>query len=53
MSAPAPGSGRRSRALAGLVLGATLVGACAWRLACVHVGPDPDTDAYSVEDPAA
>jgi hypothetical protein len=37
---------RPERALAAIVLGTTLIGACAWRLACVQVGPDPDTDAY-------
>jgi hypothetical protein len=41
-----PGGSSGWRALAGLVLGATLLVSCAWRLACVHVGPDPDTDAY-------
>ncbi|HTV21019.1 MAG TPA: hypothetical protein VMG12_20175 [Polyangiaceae bacterium] len=29
-----------------LALGAVLAGLCVWRLACVSVGPDPDTDAY-------
>jgi len=29
-----------------LALGALVAGLCAWRLACVRVGPDPDTDAY-------
>jgi hypothetical protein len=37
---------RARRALPALALGAALVGLCAWRLACVRVGPDPDTDAY-------
>jgi hypothetical protein len=37
---------RSARALPGFMLGALLVGLCAWRLWCVQQGPDPDTDAY-------
>jgi hypothetical protein len=37
------GAGRR---LSWLVLGGVLVASCAWRLACVQAGPDPDMDAY-------
>ena len=32
--------------LARALLAAVLLGSCAWRLACVRAGPDPDTDAY-------
>jgi hypothetical protein len=34
------------RRLAWLVLSAVLLGSILWRLACVRMGPDPDTDAY-------
>jgi hypothetical protein len=42
------GRGRAQAAVWGpwLALGALLAGLTLWRLACVRVGPDPDTDAY-------
>lgn len=48
-AADADGRGWRAHLVAWgpvLAFGALLVGLCGWRLACVSVGPDPDTDAY-------
>jgi hypothetical protein len=42
----ATGEFRLAGALPGAALGAVLLGLCVWRLACIQVGPDPDTDAY-------
>lgn len=43
---PSAGRSTASPLLAGCALGAVLVAAIAWRVSCVAVGPDPDTDAY-------
>lgn len=45
-SAGASSAPRLTRALLWAGLAVVTLGLCAWRLACVRAGPDPDSDAY-------
>jgi hypothetical protein len=45
-AASASSPARLLRVLLSAALVALTLGLCAWRLACVHAGPDPDGDAY-------